>query len=78
MSKIKKNIRNNLINNIIRVVKDILKAKMNGLGSRHIIAIRNLHKKNIINVLVKTSSIKVKTQTSKSMVQTIKMHNLVI
>jgi hypothetical protein len=78
MSKIKKNIRNNLINNIIRVVKDILKAKMNGLGSRHIIAIRNLHKKNIINVLVKTSSIKVKTQTSKSMVQTIKMHNLVV
>jgi hypothetical protein len=78
MNKIKKNIRNNLINNIIREVKDILMAKRNGLGSRHIIAIRNLHKKNIINNLIKTNSIKVKTQTSKSMVQTIKMHNLVI
>ena len=77
-NKIQEGIRNNLINNIIRVVRDILKIGKNGHNNRRKIVIRNLHNNSRIKTLMGTNSIKIQTLASNNMAHIIKMDSLMI
>ncbi len=77
-NKIQGDIKNNLINNIIRAVKDILKIGKNGHNNKRKIVIRNLHNNNRIKTLMGINSIKIQTLALNNKEHIIKMDSLMI